>query len=120
MLKRDDVFAIEPFLTPGTAAGYVKDDPRVTIYSLIMRKRTGVKELDDLVDRIWNMRKSLPFTPRWFTNEYDRARLAKLLAELERRRMLRGYETLVEASGAPVAQFEHTMTLEGNSLVILT
>ncbi len=119
-LKRDEVFAIEPFLTLGTAAGYVVDDPRVTIYSLIMRKRTGVKELDDLVEHIWNLRKSLPFTPRWFAKEYGRERLVKLLRELEKRRMVRGYPTLVEASDAPVAQFEHTMALEGNSLVILT
>jgi methionyl aminopeptidase len=119
-LKHDEVFAIEPFLTPGTAAGYVVDDSRVTIYSLIMRKRTGVKELDDLVEHIWNLRKSLPFTPRWFAKDYGRERLLKLLKELEKRRMVRGYPTLVEASGAPVAQFEHTMTLEGNSLVILT
>jgi len=123
MLKRDDVFAIEPFLTLGTAAGYVVDAPsdsEVTIYSLVMRKRTGVKELDALVDHVWNQRKSLPFTPRWFTKEFGRERLAKLLAELERRRIVRGYPTLVEASKAPVAQFEHTMKLEGNSLVILT
>jgi methionyl aminopeptidase len=123
VLRRDEVFAIEPFLTLGTAAGYVVDDPkdtRVTIYSLIMRKRTGVKELDALVDHIWSIRKSLPFTPRWFTKEFGRDRLPKLLAELERRRIVRGYPTLVEASNAPVAQFEHTMKLEGNSLVILT
>jgi methionyl aminopeptidase len=123
VLRRDEVFAIEPFLTAGTAAGYVVDDPkdkRITIYSLIMRKRTGVKELDALVDHIWNLRKSLPFTPRWFTKDFGRERLPKLLAELERRRIVRGYPTLVEASNAPVAQFEHTMKLEGNSLVILT
>jgi methionyl aminopeptidase len=120
VLKRDEVFAIEPFLTPGSAAGYVRDDPRVTIYSLIMRKRTGVGELDGLVDHIWGARKSLPFTPRWFAKEFGRERLGKLLAELERRRMVRGYPTLVEASNSPVAQFEHTMKLEGNSLVILT
>lgn len=123
MLKRDDVFAIEPFLTPGTAAGYVRDDPRgatPTIFSLIMRKRTGAGELDRLVDHIWDARKSLPFTPRWFSKEFGRERLPKLLAELERRRIVRSYPTLVEASGAPVAQFEHTMKLEGNSLVILT
>jgi methionyl aminopeptidase len=123
VLKRDDVFAIEPFLTPGTAAGYVVDAPpssAVTIYSLIMRKRTGTKELDALVEHVWNARKSLPFTPRWFTKEFGRERLPKLLAELERRRIVRGYPTLVEASNAPVAQFEHTMKLEGNSLVILT
>ncbi len=122
-LKRDEVFAIEPFLTLGTAAGYVIDDPvdrRVTIYSLIMRKRTGAKELDDLVDHIWNLRKGLPFTPRWFTKDFGRERLPKLLAELEKRRIVRGYPTLVEASDAPVAQFEHTMKLEGSSLVILT
>ena len=122
-LKHDEVFAIEPFLTLGDAAGYVVDDPtdrRVTIYSLIMRKRTGAKELDDLVDHIWNLRKSLPFTPRWLTKDFGRERLPKLLGELERRRMVRGYPTLVEASNAPVAQFEHTMKLEGNSLVILT
>lgn len=123
VLKRDDVFAIEPFLTLGDAAGYVVDDPKgsaPTIFSLVMRKRTGTKELDDLVDHIWNARKSLPFTPRWFTKEFGRERLPKLLMELERRRIVRGYPTLVEASGAPVAQFEHTMTLEGNSLVVLT
>jgi methionyl aminopeptidase len=123
MLRRDDVFAIEPFLTLGSAAGYVVDDPkdaRVTIYSLIMRKRTGVAELDKLVDHIWSARKSLPFTPRWFTKDFGRERLPKLLAELEKRRIVRGYPTLVEASGAPVAQFEHTMKLEGNSLIILT
>ena len=123
VLKRDDVFAIEPFLTLGTAAGYVVDAPpgsEVTIYSLIMRKRTGVEELDSLVDHVWNVRKSLPFTPRWFAKEFGRERLPKLLAELESRRIVRGYPTLVEASNAPVAQFEHTMTLEGNSLVILT
>lgn len=123
MLKRDEVFAIEPFLTAGSAAGYVIDDPkrsRATIYSLIMRKRTGVRELDGLVDHIWGARKSLPFTPRWFAKEFGRERLAKLLSELESRRIVRGYPTLVEASGAPVAQFEHTMKLEGSSLVILT
>ncbi len=123
VLKRDEVFAIEPFLTLGTAAGYVVDDPRdvpATIYSLIMRKRTGVKELDGLVDHIWNLRKSLPFTPRWFTKEFGRERLPQLLSELERRRIVSGYPTLLEASNAPVAQFEHTMRLEGNSVVILT
>jgi len=122
-LRRDEVFAIEPFLTPGDAAGYVIDDPedkRVTIYSLVMRKRTGVRELDDLVDRIWEDRKSLPFTPRWYADGYAPGRLPKLLEELEKRRIARGYPTLVEASNSPVAQFEHTMKLEGNALVILT
>jgi len=120
-LRRDDVFAIEPFLTLGDAAGYVVDDEsRVTIYSLTMRKKTGSKELDGLVERIWGLRKSLPFTPRWFSKEYGKGQLLKMLRELEKLRILRGYPTLVEASKAPVAQFEHTMALEGNSVSIFT
>ena len=117
---RDDVFAIEPFLTLGDAAGYVVDDSRATIYSLTMRKRTGSKELDGLVERIWGLRKSLPFTPRWFSKEYGRGQLLKMLRELEKLRILRGYPTLVEASKAPVAQFEHTMALVGSSVSIFT
>jgi len=33
---------------------------------------------------------------------------------------LRAYPTLVEASGSPVAQFEHTMALDEVGLVVLT
>jgi len=119
-LRRDDVFAIEPFLTLGSAAGYVVDDSSVTIYSLVMRKRTGSRELDELVERIWSARKGLPFTPRWFAKDYGPGKLLKMIGELEKLRVLRGYPTLVEASHAPVAQFEHTMAIEGNSVVIFT
>jgi methionyl aminopeptidase len=85
-----------------------------------MRKRTGNRELDEVVERIWEARKTLPFTPRWFDGQYKDGRLTKLLAELEKRRVVRSYPTLVEASGRPVAQFEHTMTIEDDGLVILT
>jgi methionine aminopeptidase len=40
--------------------------------------------------------------------------------ELVRRRLMRGYPTLVEASNKPVAQFEHTMAFENGGLVVLT
>ena len=36
----------------------------------IIRKKTGNRELDELLDRIWNARKTLPFTPRWFDEYY--------------------------------------------------
>jgi methionyl aminopeptidase len=122
MLKKGDVFAIEPFLTYPDAAGYVVDraDDEATIFSLIIRKRTGDRELDDLLERIWSVRKTLPFTPRWFTSDYKEGRLVKLLHELERRRLVRSYPTLVEASGKPVAQFEHTLTIGDNGVTILT
>lgn len=120
MLNKGDVFAIEPFLTLADAAGYVVESPHENIFSLIVRKRTGNKELDDLMDRIWNERKTLPFSPRWFNQGYKEGRLILLLKELEKRRLVHSYATLVEASGKPVAQFEHTMTIEDGGLVILT
>ena len=65
MLNKGDVFAIEPFLTLPDAAGYVVETPTENIFSLMIRKRTGDRELDDLTDKIWNARKTLPFSPRW-------------------------------------------------------
>jgi methionyl aminopeptidase len=121
VLKKDDVFAIEPFLTQRDAAGYVVDGPQETIFSLVIRKKTGIKEMDDLLDRIWESRKTLPFTPRWFESEYREGRLMQLLKELERRRLVRTYPILVEDSGKPVAQFEHTMAFEEDgNIVVLT
>jgi methionyl aminopeptidase len=117
MLKKDDVFAIEPFLTLKEAAGYVVEGPQETIFSLIIRKKTGDKELDDLLERLWDSRKTLPFSPRWFDEYYKDDRLMRLLKELERRRLVRSYPILVEATGKPVAQFEHTLSLDDDGKV---
>lgn len=119
-LKDNDVFAVEPFLTLGSAAGYVVDSEAETIFSMLVRKSTGVKELDEFATKVWDERKTLPFTPRWYAGAYGRAKLDGMLNELVRRRLMRGYPTLVEASKKPVAQFEHTMALESGGLVVLT
>jgi len=119
-LKKGDVFAIEPFLTLGTAAGYVVDAPSQTIFSLVARKKTGDKELDAFAEWIWDERKTLPFTPRWYVEEFGREKLPSIMKKLLAKRVLRAYPTLVEASGKPVAQFEHTMALDEGGLVVLT
>jgi methionyl aminopeptidase len=119
-LKIGDVFAIEPFLTLGSAAGYVVDTPSQTIFSIVARKKTGSVELDGFVDRVWNERKTLPFTPRWYSTEFGKDRIQRMISKLVGKKILRAYPTLVEASGNPVAQFEHTMALEGGGLVVLT
>ena len=119
-LKKGDVFAIEPFLTPGSAAGYVVDAPSRTIFSMVARKRTGAPELDAFAERVWEERKTLPFTPRWYTAEYGKGKLGPIIDRLVAKRILRAYPMLVEASGSPVAQFEHTMALDDGGLVLLT
>lgn len=119
-LKKGDVFAIEPFVTLGTAAGYVVDAPGQTIFSLVGRKKTGQADLDAFVDGVWNGRKTLPFTPRWYSKEFGAKKVKELVSKLVAKRVLRGYSTLVEASNSPVAQFEHTMVLDDGGLRVLT
>jgi methionyl aminopeptidase len=119
-LKKGDVFAIEPFLTLGSAAGYVVDAQSQTIFSVVARRKTGTLELDAFVDRVWAERKTLPFTPRWYSGEFGRNRLQGIISKLVSKKILRAYPTLVEASGNPVAQFEHTMTLDDGGLIVLT
>jgi len=119
-LKTGDVFAIEPFLTLGTAAGYVVDAPQKTIFSIVARKKTGDQTLDAFADRIWQERKTLPFTPRWYAKEFGKGKVDEMLAKLLSKRVIRAYPTLVEASRNPVCQFEHTMALDERGLVVLT
>lgn len=119
-LKKGDVFAIEPFVTTGSAAGYVVDSPSQTIFSLVARKKTGVAELDRFAETVWEKRKTLPFTPRWFADEFGKDKIGGILERLMRKRMVRSYPTLVEASGNPVAQFEQTLALDEGGLVVLT
>ena len=119
-LRKGDVFAIEPFLTFGSAAGYVVDAPSKTIFSIAARKKTGTPELDAFAEAVWAERKTLPFTPRWYVGEYGKSNLDGIVTRLVAKRVLRAYPTLVEASGRPVAQFEHTMALDEGGLVLLT
>jgi len=119
-LKKGEVFAIEPFLTLRNAAGYVVDAPSQTIFSIVARKRTGDPKLDAFAESVWAERKTLPFTPRWYSGEFGRENVAVIVTKLVSKRVLRAYPTLVEASGSPVAQFEHTMALDEGGLVVLT
>ena len=118
-LKKGDVFAIEPFVTLSSAAGYVVDSASQTIFSIVARKKTGMPELDGFAEKVWAERKSLPFTPRWYVAEFGR-NLPAMLERLVAKKAVRPYPTLVEASGSPVAQFEHTMALDDGGLVVLT
>jgi len=119
-LKKGDVFAIEPFVTFAKAAGYVVDAPSQTIFSLVARKKTGSADLDAFVARVWDDRKTLPFTTRWYSEGLGAEKVKGIVTKLVAKRVMRAYPTLVEASGYPVAQFEHTMALDEGGLRVLT
>jgi len=119
-LKKGEVFAIEPFVTLGSASGFVVDSSEKTIFSLVARKKTGEPSLDTFVEKVWNQRKTLPFTPRWYSESFGRGKVRGVVDRLVAKRVVRAYPTLVEASRSPVAQFEQTMALDDGGLVILT
>lgn len=119
-LKEGMVYAIEPFLTLKEGAGYVIDGSAKTIYMLITRKKTGDRKIDSFVDTIWETRKTLPFSPRWYLDQFSKKELKTMLDKLVMKKIMRLYPDLVEARGTCVAQFEHTITPTADGAVILT
>lgn len=119
-LKANTVYAIEPFLTVPTGAGYVVEGKAKPIYALLTRKKTGDKRLDSFADIIWETRRTLPFSPRWYWNQYPKEELRKMLDRLVKMKVLRAYPDLIEAKGGFVAQFEHTIVPTSAGAVVLT
>lgn len=119
-LRADGVYAIEPFLTTNDGAGYVIEDERKRIFALVGRRRLGDKRLDDFVDEVWRRHRTLPFTPRWFSSTMDRREVEDIIDVLVKRRVLKAYPVLIEASGRRVAQFEDTVMLtEGGAVSLI-
>ena len=87
---------------------------------LIKRKHTGDKKLDNFTDTIWKPRNTLPFSPRWYLDNYSKEELNEILNKLVARKIFRVYPDLIEATNAIVAQFEHTITPTEDGAVILT
>ncbi len=119
-LRIGNVYAIEPFLTVKDGSGYVVDGKTKTIYMLIKRKKTGDKKIDEFTKKIWDSRNTLPFSPRWYLDDYKKEELNAMLNKLVAKKIMRVYPDLLEANNQTVAQFEHTITPTENGAVILT
>jgi len=113
-------YAIEPFLTSKNAAAFVDEIEKVNIYSIIRRKRLKHEVADSLLQEIWEKRKTLPFSPRWFINSYDKKDLLDALDYLVKNKMIREYPVLKEATNQVVSQFEHTALVMENNTIITT
>ena len=119
-LKANTVYAIEPFLTMPNGAGYVIEGRAKPIYALLTRKKTRDRRLDSFADMIWETRRTLPFSPRWYWNQYPKEELRKMLDRLVKMKVLRAYPDLIEARGGFVAQFEHTIVPTPTGAIVLT
>ena len=115
-----EVYAVEPFVTLRSAEGAVQDGDGTYIYRFVKTKGAKSKEAAQLVDYIRDTYKTLPFASRWVHNSWKGGDVQSAFDELVSRKCIAGYPVLVEASGQPIAQAEHTIVITENGCRVLT
>jgi methionyl aminopeptidase len=114
--KVGDIFALEPFTTPATAAGYVIDRSDAYIFSLTKRKTKNLPpNIMRFINRIWGERRSLPFSFRWYESIPE-----PIINRLAGQNLFHKYQVLVEASNHVVAQAEKTVLVQNDGCEIIT
>ena len=120
-IKPGMLLAIEPFATTGI--GYVVDGAVKTIFSFSkpLTKRKGLNSVvGSILERVYLMRKSLPFTERWYVTAELKKAFREALSRLEKNKTVIGYPVLVESSGQQVAQAEDTILVLEKETIITT
>jgi methionyl aminopeptidase len=120
VFKLDKVYAIEPFFTTSDGSGIVVEGRNKNIFGLVTRKRTKDARLDEFLDLIWKMRRTLPFAARWFKEYYSKENIESMIARLMKMRLVHAYPELIESKGTPIAQAEHTIRVASTGPIVLT
>ena len=118
--SENEAFACEPFVTTKNALGFVRNGKIKNIFALASRKRTKDDEADKLLEYIWNNFNMLPFALRWIVKEWEEKEARKLLDVLIKKKVVKAYAILVEASGKTVAQAEHTFIPTQTGVTVTT
>ncbi len=114
-------YAIEPFVTNGK--GLVRDlRSSIQIYSLRReRGRRLNKDEEELLKVIRKRFKTLPFCERWLIDvAKDLSSLRTLLKSLAKKGYLNQYPVLVEIANGYVSQFEETVFIAEDQVIITT
>ena len=118
--SENEAFACEPFVTTKNALGFVRNGKIKNIYALVSRKKTKDDEADKLLEYIWNNFNMLPFALRWIVKEWEEKEARRLLDILIKKKVVKAYAILVEASGKTVAQAEHTFIPTQTGVTVTT
>jgi methionyl aminopeptidase len=110
------VVAIEPFATDGR--GVVSERGRAEIFRLDPGRDPGRAGDAEVVSAIRGLR-GLPFARRQLSR-LPRVAVESTLQALVRRGVLTAYPPLVETTGRPVAQAEHTVYVGAEGVEVLT
>jgi methionyl aminopeptidase len=115
-----EIYALEPFVTLRDAEGAVRDGDAAYIYRYVRGKGAKSKEASKLLEYVRDTYKTLPFASRWIFKNWREGDTQAVFRELISERCIAGYPVLVEASGRPVAQAEHTMIVTKDGCEVLT
>jgi len=121
VLKSGDAYACEPFATSGD--GWVTNGKNSYIYRIIKKTKKNMpyEELN-YMNKIDNITKKLPFSPRLleFHNVIPKNKIQKVIDIFLRKQILTHYPILIEQTGAPVAQEEHTIVIDVDGTPVVT
>jgi methionyl aminopeptidase len=120
VIQPGEVYACEPFATSGV--GTVINGDKSYIYRFVkkVKKNLPYDELN-YMKKIEQLTQYLPFSPRLIEkhNIIPKNKIQQIIKVFIRKRILDHYPLLIEKTGAPVAQQEHTILidLDGNPIV---
>ena len=119
-IEEGEVYAIEPFTTLSKAAGAVVNGSSAYIYRYVKPKGATLEESKKVLEFIQKNFSTLPFASRWLGSAFEREAVKTALADLIKHKCVSAYPVLIEQSGHPVAQSEHTVLVNKDNCTILT
>ncbi len=115
-----DVLACEPFVTMGDARGRVENSGPGNIYHFQNQRPVRMQTQKQIMAVVKRDHPKLPFAQRWLANSIEPKKLPFHIAQLQKMALLKHYPALSEASGAMVAQAEHTLIVTEDGCVVAT
>jgi methionyl aminopeptidase len=119
-VEEGEVFAIEPFVTFPKAQGSVTNGSSAYIYRFVKPKGAITEDSKKVLAFVQANFSTLPFASRWLEKSFSREVGKKAVQDLIRNKCISAYPVLVEATGNPVAQSEHTVLVNHDGCSVLT
>ena len=119
-IEEGEVFAIEPFVTFSRAQGAVTNGSSAYIYRFVKPKGAITEDSKKVLAFVQANFSTLPFASRWLEKAFSRDVGKMAIQDLVRNKCISAYPVLVEATGSPVAQSEHTVIVNHDSCTVLT
>jgi len=110
----DGTYAVEPFATNGM--GFVKGCGWSSIYSIVNYRPVRIPKARELLEKLYEKYKYLPFCKRWLYREFkDIGNIDNIINYLIKENIIKEYDILCEQSRGIVSQFETTFLI-GNGV----